>query len=247
MTQSAEFKSLKVFAFSMVIVTVVDFVVQAEPPSKKATRHLEEGLRQSLELLKSFMAGTCDMDNVWTQSATITDSVLGEVALARQWAFLAESEPRFTKGPFKSGLFTLLADSIVELQMNITTLVRRGFGSAPGVMQDLTETSSYSLMREDITNLADDLESTVRSVIEYEGFGRMPLEEDFKKVLKQKGVHKVEGLNTVAQDLRGKVKQDEDIISLEDDKACCMCVVLVMLGTINKQMVKMLEVCVDTM
>jgi hypothetical protein len=267
--QAAEFKGMKTFVFSMLILTFVDFIMREEPAYKKANRKLFEALDMVSDFLLSWVNNSMDEDHkdsiaamdedvrndykkmVWSLTSEVTDKVEACLDEASVLATAADQEPRFSKGPFKHDLFQELVTNLLGLQLNIQVLVRRSKGSVTEQLlpQYIQKCKSWGMVKGDLIEALNSTRVIVKEVVSYEGFGSMKYKakghEEFRALLKKRFVDKLDACTELNKEIAGILppSDDKDAANMENDEYCRVCVIFAML---NKLMKDMSDICHHT-
>mmetsp|Transcript_42598 Transcript_42598/g.128972 ORF Transcript_42598/g.128972 Transcript_42598/m.128972 type:complete len:302 (+) Transcript_42598:2-907(+) len=246
---SGEFKNLKIFTFSMCIVSVVDALLKRELACDMARRHLLEAMKLSFDYLESFMNGEIDgSPDVWDSSGDVTDKVEAALGKASDLSAAAEAEPRFAKGPFKVALFGELIEMLRHFQLNSCVLIRRCQGADMGLYPKLSSCKSWSVLKKDLLVTLKETKHVVETVVSYDGFGAMSADM-FDEVIGKAGVDGLDGLADLVKEMHQKVDTSavKDIGSLEDGEISRLCVVFEMLDRVVKDLADMLRETVSCM
>lgn len=249
-TQSGEFKALKKFAFSILVVTAVDVFFKREAASDQLTEHMSKAMTTAFTYLNNFIDikidASTDREDVWKKSQAVTDEI--NAALGKVEALLgaADSEPRFFKCPFKATFCTELVTKLRTLQFDTMCLARRSQFPAPGIINMLSEMKSFQAVQQDLKQTIKDAEVVASKVLTYEGFGAMDPEE-FMGILDQGSTATLEGVDDLVKEIASKLPNEPDDCPLEESALSRMCVVAEMLERVTLDVHEILQLAVINM
>jgi len=251
--QSKEFKDLKKFAFSIIVVTMVDLFLKREPASDQVNLHMSNALEKTFNYLRDFL--NCkievseDREKLVKQSEEIADDIDKDLGMVEVLFGSADGEPRFSKCPFKAKFCEELVVMIRDLQAHTMCMVRRSQFPAPGIINLMSSMKSFEDVKKDMLETIKDTQELALKVLTYEGCGSMN-ENDFSDVLEKPGTEKLDGVDELIEEIRksNKLPMREPFdCPLEESVLSRLCVVAEMLEVITGDVNGILSIAVENM
>jgi hypothetical protein len=250
--QSNEFKALKKFAFAICVVTVVDMFLKREPASDQVNVQMTDALTKTFKYLRDFLNleinESEEQGALWEDSKKVTDEIEKHLDKVASLLGAADSEPRFSKCPFKATFCAQLVENIRDLQSHTMCMVRRSQFPAPGVINIMSRMKAFAPVKKDLLETLKDAEELALKVLTYEGFGAMDPKE-FSDVLEKGSTDKLDGVDELVDEIRksNALKKEPMDCPLEESMLSRLCVVAEMLEVVTRDVHSILQVAVVNM
>uniref|UniRef100_A0A7S1PL89 Uncharacterized protein n=1 Tax=Alexandrium catenella TaxID=2925 RepID=A0A7S1PL89_ALECA len=248
---SAEFRSLRFFAYAMCIVSLVDSFMKRKPACDQAREKLLEAMDISFDYFKKYISNDTVIGRaeIWQETAEVTERVEAKLTQAESLLGPADQEPRFAKGPFKAGLFHELVAKLRQITLNAQALIRRSQGAPDeGLLVEMVKCESFEAMKAELLEAIDNTGKIVRKVISYDGFGAMS-PAMFDGLLKMPVGEHVDEIRKFQEEVKKlKLKTTEESEkNLEYGKTTRFAVVLELLEVYAKELASMMTAAVRHM
>jgi len=254
-TQAIEFRNLKKFAFSILIVSLVDIFLKPKPAGQQLQEHLKTAMNKSFGYLRAFLNDELtvskDKNELWDNSQAVTDEVEEALGKVEQMMGPADSEPRFDKNPFKKALMVDLVEQIRNLQLHVMSMVRASkFPPQEGIIRMLSTMKSFNAVKSDMMDTIRDAEEVAIKVVEHNAFKGMEVSDFNYGVMNRGDLDALEGVDELMKEFEKEVKNEINAvndISLEESVVSRVCVVAEMMERVTADLNGILEVAVANM